>query len=201
MGLGLFNWGADGLPLDTPLVVLVALGNAVGPWLAVAFLAGSLDRDAHGGAVAGGTALGTAVLTYYVAGLLGWPGVPAELGQLIAAWLIVATFGGPLLGAAGAAWAGGGRYRALGVAILAGGLLAEAAYRFIEVEGWPGIDRARTSLQVATVDTVVAALLPFTLVDRGRRASAYLGSAVVGLAGLILFAGVIVAIRAVVFGG
>jgi hypothetical protein len=195
IALGMFSWGADGLPS-----VLGALGNAVGPWLAVAFTAGALQPGLGRGAAAGAIGLLTAVVVYYAAGLLSWPGVPQELVSIVVAWLAVAAAAGPLLGAAGAVWAAGTRWAPIALGILAGGLGAEAAYRFIEVEGWTGIDFGRTSLQVWAVDVVAAALLPIVLLDRGRRARAYLATLGATAVGLVLIAAARAAIRAVVFG-
>jgi hypothetical protein len=178
------------LPIDTPLIVLVALGNATGPWVAVAFAAGAVAGSPRPGAVAGAIALGIGVGTYYVAALLTWPGgMPSSLGLLVPVWLVVAGATGSVVGATGGLWASGGRYRAVGPMTLGGALLAEATYRFILVEGWTGIDLSRTALQVALVDLVAAVLVPVVLLERNRWPVAYLGSAGVAVVGALLLAG------------
>jgi hypothetical protein len=190
VAVGFFSSRADMLPIDTPLVVLVALGNAIGPWVAVAFAAGAVAGRPRAGAVGGAIALGIGVGTYYVAALLTWPGgMPSSLGLLVPAWLVLAGATGSLVGATGGLWASGGRYRVVGPMILGGALFAEATYRFILVEGWTGIDLARTALQVALVDLVAAVLVPIVLLERSRWPVAYLGSAGVAVVGALLLAG------------
>jgi hypothetical protein len=62
--LGILSAWFDSLPVDTPLIVLVAMANAVGPWLAVAFLVGTQMGDSRRGALAGLLALAVAVPAY-----------------------------------------------------------------------------------------------------------------------------------------
>jgi hypothetical protein len=196
--LGVGSMFADSLPIDTPLIVLVALGNAAGPWLAVAFVAGALQRDVRVGAAAGLLSLAVAVGAYYVSYVIRWgERMPdPELPALV--WLAVAAVAGPLLGAAGGAWAAADRrHRIAGVAVLAGALLAEAVYRFVELEAWDGIDVARTSMQVALVDGLAALLLPLLLLDRDRRRMGYVATAFVGLGGVAVISGVVTMVRAV----
>src|SRR5215210_1567722 len=191
IAVGVFSSRADMLPIDTPLIVLVALGNATGPWVTVAFAAGAVTGRPRAGAVGGAVALGIGVGAYYLAGLLTWPGgIPSSLGLLVPVWLVVAVATGSLVGATGGLWASGGRYRMLGPMTLGGALLAEATYRFILVEGWTGIDLARTALQVALVDLVAALLVPVVLLERKRWPVAFLGSAVIAAVGAFLLTGV-----------
>jgi hypothetical protein len=190
VAVGAFSSRADFLPIDTPLIVLAAMGNATGPWVAAAFAAGAAACRPRAGAVGGAIALGIGVGTYYVAALLTWPaGPPSSLGLLVPAWLTVAVASGSVVGASGGLWASGGRYRMVGPIILGGALLAEATYRFILVEAWTGIDLSRTALQVALVDLVAALLVPVILLERNRWPVAYLGSAVVAAIGALLLAG------------
>jgi hypothetical protein len=178
------------LPIDTPLIVLVALGNATGPWVTVAYAAGAVAGRPRAGATSGAIALGIGVGTYYLAAILTWPGgMPSSLSLLVPVWLLVAVVTGSLVGATGGLWASGGRYRMFGPMILAGALLAEAAYRFILVEGWTGIDLSRTALQVALVDLVAALLVPVLLLERSQRLVTYLGSAGIAVIGALLLAG------------
>ena len=199
IALGLFSSRADWLPPDTILHVVVALGNAIGPWVVVGFTAGAIQGQLRRGAVGGVLALAAGVATYYVAGVLSWPGGPASLGPLVVVWLAAALIAGLGLGAAGGAWAEGGRSRTMGPMVLAGSLLAEAAYRFVEVEGWTGIDITRTQIQILAFDLLVAALVPVLLLERARRPLAYLGSIGVGAAGLLLIVGVESLLRVVAY--
>ena len=198
--MGLFSSRADLLPADTLLHVVVVMGNAVGPWVAVAFAAGALQGEPRRGAMGGAIALCAGVATYYGAALVTWGDrAPAFIPQLAAVWLGVAAASGVVVGGAGGGWAANGRYRSLGPIILAGALLAEAAYRFVQVEGWRGVDMTRTGFQIAAIDTVLALLVPLALLERGRRRMAYLGSVAVGAAGFLVLAAVDSLIRAVLF--
>jgi hypothetical protein len=195
VALGLFSLFGDGLPVDTPMIVLVALANAASPWLVTAFAAGALAQGVQRGAIAGALALSVAVATYY--GGLAIRGVaPDDLGIVSLAWIAVAVVAGPAFGAAGGAWRSSRSPVAVG--ILAGALLAEAAYRFIELEAWDGIDVTRTSMQVAIVNLVAAALAPALLLPRERWGIAYgltLALAPIGLALVALVTWAVQAVR------
>jgi hypothetical protein len=169
IALGAFSLVGDLLPADTPLVVLVAMANAIGPWVAVAFVAGAIGGSPRGGAIAGSLALAAGVLTYYMGVLVVWGAVLAEPGRATVAWGAVAFVTGATVGAAGGAWSDAGhRWRAPAVGALVGLLLAEGAARFIEVEGWTGLDFGRTALQVWAVDSAAAILAPLLLLRRQR---------------------------------
>lgn len=200
LGVGLFSSRADLLPADTVLHVVVVMGNAVGPWVVVGFAAGAIQGALLRGAAGGVVALCVGVATYYGAAVLTWGDrAPAFLPALAALWLVVAAASGAIVGAAGGGWAAGGRYRLLGPIVLGGALLAEAAYQFVQVEGWRGIDVARTGVQIAAIDAAVAFLVPVVLLERGRRLRAWLGSAAVGAAGFVVLAAVESLIRTVLF--
>jgi hypothetical protein len=202
MALGVMSAWFDSLPIDTPLIVLVAMANAVGPWLVAAFLAGSRLRDHRHGALAGVIALAVAVMAYYLGIRLIYGDRLPESALLTAGvWLVAAALAGPAFGAAGSLWAGGvDRWRVAGVAILAGGLLAEAAYRFISLEAWDGIDLARASMQVAVVDADVAVALPLVLLHRRQWPRAYVTSLGLGIVGLGALTAALLAIQLVLFG-
>jgi len=200
LGIGLFSSRADLLPPDTLLHVIVVMGNAVGPWVAVGFAAGAIQRDVRRGTAGGAIALCIGVATYYGAAVLTWGDrAPAFLPALAGLWLVVAAVAGGGVGAAGGAWASKGRYRSIGPIVLAGALLAEALWQFVQVEGWHGLDIGRTGVQIAGVDLLGAALVPLVLLGRGRRAAAYLGSVAVGVVGFLVLAGVESVIRALLF--
>ncbi len=80
---------------------------------------------------------------------------------------------GPLLGAAGGAWARPRRpFDRIGaVALLAGTLAAEAILRLIQVEAWTGLDLARTDIQVGLIELAAAAVLPAVLLSPRRAAA------------------------------
>jgi hypothetical protein len=200
LGIGLFSSRADVLPADTVLHVVVVMGNAVGPWVVVGFAAGAIQARPRSGAVGGAVALCVGVATYYGAALLTWGDrAPAELPALALVWLAVAAASGAAVGAAGGGWSASGRHWLLGPIILAGALLAEATYQFVQVEGWLGIDVARTGVQIAAIDAVAALLVPIVLLARGRRLPAYVSSAVVGAAGFLVLAMVESLIRTFLF--
>jgi hypothetical protein len=198
VGLGLFSSRADLLPADTLLHVVVVMGNAVGPWVAVGFAAGAVQGEPRRGAFGGALALCVGVTTYYAAALLTWGDrAPTFLPTLAIVWLAVAAISGSIVGAAGGGWTSGGRYRVLGPIVLAGALLAEAAYQFVQVEGWRGIDVARTGVQIAAIDTSAALFVPVVLLERARRLQAYLGSAAIGAIGFLVLLAVESLIRTV----
>lgn len=198
-GVGIFSSRADLLPADTWLHVVVVMGNAIGPWVAVGFAAGAIQGEPRRGAVGGAISLCAGVATYYGAALLTWGDrAPTFLPQLALLWLVVAGASGGAVGAAGGGWANRG-HRSAGPIVLGGALLAEAAYQFLQVEGWKGVDVARAGFQIAAIDTVVALLVPFVLLERGRRPAAYLGSVALGAVGCLALAAVESMIRTVVF--
>jgi hypothetical protein len=183
IGLGTFSVVGDTVPF------LAAPANAVGPWIVVAFAAGVVARRPRPGAVAGAIVLVLAVVTYYVGARIVWGDAFADPLRATAVWGVVAVLVGAPLGLAGGAWAGGeARWRVPSVALLSGLLLAEAITRFVEVEGWTGIDFGRTALQVWAYDTIAALLAPLVLLERGRWAAAYAASAVVAILGAVALA-------------
>ena len=173
VALGIFSVVGDGLPADSPLIVLVALANSFGPWIVVAFVAGAFAGASRPGALAGAATLLIGVLTYYV----GYRVVRGDvISDLVRATLVVVRTCRGRGGRAGrCGWDLGGRRRALARrqrALLSGLLLAEALARFVEVEGWTGIDLARTALQVAAVDLATALIVPSVILEPSD-ASAY----------------------------
>ena len=200
--LGVLSAWFDSLPVDTPLIVLVAMANAVGPWLVAAFAAGSVAGRRSSGALAGAVALIVGVVAYYV-GLRAIYGDRLPPDALLAGglWVAAAIGAGIVLGGAGGIWAAGGRRAYIGAAILAGGLIAEAAYRLIAVEAWDGVDLARTSVQVAIVDLVGALLAIMALVERRSRPAAFAWSAGLAVGGLALLSASLFVMDVIRFGG
>lgn len=198
LALGLFSSIGDSLPIENPLIVLVAMANAAGPWLVAAFFAGAIQGHARRGALAGFLTLGIAVGIYYLYMILVWGQQVSDVPARAAiAWIGVAAAFGPLLGGVGGGWAARiPRYRVWGPAILSGGLLAEAAHRFIELEAWQGIDIARTSMQVAMVDATAAVILLLVLVNRDRLLTGFAAAVGVAVAGLAAITVIEVLVRA-----
>jgi hypothetical protein len=87
------------------------------------------------------------------------------------------------------------------VALLSGLLLAEAIARFVEVDGWTGVDLGRTALQVWAYDTIAALLAPVLLLEPGRRVGAYAASVAIGIVGATVLAVVMPLIRSSAAGG
>jgi hypothetical protein len=163
IGIGLGAFSAIG---DT-IAVLAAPANAVGPWIVAAYVTGILAGHPRSGAGAGAAVLVLGIVTYYAGVRLIWGEGFVDPVRAAAVWGIVALVAGAPLGLAGGAWAGGdARWRVPSVALLSGLLLAEAMTRFVEVEGWTGIDLGRTALQVWASDTIAALVAPLILLER-----------------------------------
>jgi hypothetical protein len=197
IALGLFSALGDRLPADTPLHVLVALANAAGPWLAVAFTVGAVARRPWAGAVAAAASLVVAIIVYYLGIYVAGNSV-GDLARVAGVWLAAAFMVGPALGACGAIWVGHRRWRVAAGAALPGVLLAEACQRLIQVEAWTGLDLTRTDIQVGIIETAAGLLLPLLLLRRGERVTGYAISVAVGIVGFGCLWGATALIRAVV---
>lgn len=196
LALGLFSGLGDWAPADTILHVVVALANAAGPWLITAFVVGALAGAPLAGAITASAALVAAVAVYYLT-IYAVGYTVADLPRFASVWLAVSVVVGPLLGAAGGAWARPRRpFDRIGaVALLAGTLAAEAILRLIQVEAWTGLDLARTDVQVGLIELAAAGVLPILLLSRGERLRGYLGAAVATAGATILTAGALEGIR------
>jgi Family of unknown function (DUF6518) len=192
--LGAAAWLSD--ELGYPLGLLLP-ANAIGVWLAVAFALGGSARTIPTGALRGLIGLLSAVAAYYL--------LFATLGEgfrVIAAphaatiWGVVALVAGPVMGGAGAVWRyGAGWPRAIGVALLAGALLAEAV-----VFGGPRLARVDQLANdpgalLYLAEFVIALVLPFALLHAGERLRGYLATAALGLVGAVAIGPVLTAIR------
>lgn len=196
LALGLFSGLGDRLPPDTILHVVVALANAAGPWLVTAFVVGALAGAPLAGALTATAALAAAVSVYYLSIYLAGNEV-ADVARSAGVWLAVSVVVGPLLGAAGGAWARPrGAFDRIGaVALLAGTLAAEAILRLIQVEAWTGLDLARTDIQVGLIELAAAAVLPAVLLSPGDRLRGYLGAAIATAGATVLTAVALAGIR------
>ena len=196
LALGLFSGLGDWVPADTVLHVVVALANAAGPWLVTAFVVGALAGAPLAGAITASAALVAALAVYYLTiYAIGY--TVADLTRSAGVWLAVAVVVGPLLGAAGGAWARPRRpFDRIGaVALLAGALAAEAILRLIQVQAWTGLDLARTDVQVGLIELAAAVVLPAVLLAPGERLRGYLGTAIVTVGAAFLIAGALAVIR------
>jgi hypothetical protein len=121
MGLGLASLALEHAP--APVSPVSALG---GPWLVVAFVAGSLFPRPMQGLVSGIATLIMAMGGYYLAKLaVGSPLNPPEYDDPMF-WLATGVVGGSLFGVGGALWASGSfRVRVAMAAMLSGTVLAE----------------------------------------------------------------------------
>ncbi|MCI2237905.1 DUF6518 family protein [Paenibacillus sp. TRM 82003] len=120
-------WGAATSGLQTVLPgSLAGLANAVGPWVAPAFLVGAWSRRWWVAALAGVLVCFGEVAGYYaISALRGFGVNPA----MVVLWAVSGVVGGPVLGVAGWCWrrVGSLRWAALGAALLGGVFLAEGA--------------------------------------------------------------------------
>ncbi|WP_432544099.1 DUF6518 family protein [Kineococcus sp. SYSU DK002] len=123
-------WGAATSGLQTVLPwPFAGLANAVGPWVAPAFLVGAWSRRAGVAVLAGVLVCSGEVAGYYATSALRGFGVnPAT----VALWAGTGLLGGPVLGLAGWWWrrAASRRVAALGAALLGGVFLAEGAVTY-----------------------------------------------------------------------
>ncbi|TNM69661.1 hypothetical protein FHN55_02625 [Streptomyces sp. NP160] len=137
VGVGL-AWGAATSGLQTVLPwPFAGLANAVGPWVAPAFVVGALGRRPWAAALAGVLVCFGEVAGYYVTSDLRGFGVNPFWVVL---WAGTGVLGGPVLGLAGWAWrrAASLRLAALGAALLGGVFLAEGAVTYAYYLGYVG---------------------------------------------------------------
>ncbi|WP_129338125.1 DUF6518 family protein [Cellulomonas endophytica] len=123
-------WGAATSGLQTVLPrPFAGLANAVGPWVAPAFLVGAWSRRPWTAVLAGVlVCLGEVAGYYALSALRGFGVNPAT----VAMWAATGLLGGPVLGAAGWCWRRPRSLRvaALGPALLGGVFLAEGAVTY-----------------------------------------------------------------------
>jgi hypothetical protein len=165
VGLGALAWLADQLPY--PWGALIP-ANAIGAWLAVAFLLGASAKTVPTGALRGLIGLLTGVAAYYA--LISIFAVGFRLigaSHAATTWGAVALVAGPLFGAAGGGWRHwDGNRRALAVGLLAASLIAEGL----------AFGRLRTGDAVAIfylVEIAIGLLLPVLLLRPRERLAGY----------------------------
>ncbi|NAZ75487.1 hypothetical protein GTQ99_08640 [Kineococcus sp. T13] len=123
-------WGAATSGLQTVLPwPFAGLANAVGPWVAPAFLLGACSRRPWSAVLAGVLVCFGEVAGYYATSALRGFGVNPVM---VATWAATGVLGGPVLGVAGWWWrrARSLRLAALGAALLGGVFLAEGALTY-----------------------------------------------------------------------
>jgi hypothetical protein len=84
--------------------------------------------------------------------------------------------------------------------MLAGGFLADAAFRLMSIAPFDGVDPWATTIQVLVVDVQVAAAMPAALLMRGSRTVGYLASVALAAGGVAALKVVEVAHRAMIGG-
>lgn len=123
-------WGAATSGLQTVLPwPLAGLANAVGPWVAPAFLVGAWSRGPRTAVLAGVLVCFGEVAGYYATSALRGFGVnPAT----VLVWAATSVLGGPVLAVAGWCWRRARSLRAatLGAALLGGVFLAEGVVSY-----------------------------------------------------------------------
>ena len=198
--LGALSVVGDFTTDDGPQILLNALANAMGPWVVVAFVAGVAAGRPARGIASGVIALAVAVVTYYLGAVVFWGDRVPDLRLTILVWLAAGLAAGSILGGAGGTWAGADRrWRPLAVALLSGGLLAEAAYYANDLANCNCLDATRPALYVVLINVAVAVIAPIILVTTGSRMRTYAyaaGLAVGGYAAIVL---VFAAVRASFF--
>ena len=172
--LGAAAWLSDQLAWPYSLLLPA---NAIGAWLAVAFVLGGSARTIPTGALRGLIGLLSAVAAYYLLFAVLGEGFRAQ-GATHAAtiWGVVALVAGPVMGGAGAIWRyGTGWPRAIGVAVLAAALIGEAI-----VFGGGRIAQLDPSSDPGSilyfVELVVGLALPLVLLRSDERIRGYVAT-------------------------
>jgi hypothetical protein len=194
--LGAAAWFSD--QLGYPLGLLIP-ANAIGVWLAVAFVLGGSARTLPTGALRGLLGLMTAVVVYYVLIAVSGEGVRA-IGASHAAtvWGAVALIAGPLMGGAGAVWRHGvGWPRAIGVAVLAAALVGEGV-----VFGGPRLVRVDQLIHdpgafLYLAEIAIGLALPFVLLRSGERLRGYVATAVLAVVAALAIGPVTTLVRGI----
>ena len=186
VALGIFSLLADGI-LPGRLVTL--LGSIAAPWALAAFVVGYRATSPKQGALAGAVALVVGVATYYA----GAGARDHAVGELNVVWTVVALVAGPVVGACGAAISTRREHPPLVAVILPGAMLvAEGLFLLYSRRVWRtnfGAEPYRlVDVGLAVALVVGGVVLAWVFVkERGRRSSALLGVAAVGVVGAFGF--------------
>jgi hypothetical protein len=194
--LGGAAWLSDQLAWPYSLLIPA---NAIGVWLAVAFVLGGSARTLPTGALRGLIGLLAAVVVYYLLTAAFGEGIRA-IGASHAAtvWGAVAIIAGPILGGAGAAWRHGtGWPRAIGVAVLAAALVGEGVVfggpRLLHVEQLGQDPGAFLFL----AESIIGLVLPFVLLRSGERLRGYIATAGLSLVAALAIGPVTALVRGI----
>jgi Family of unknown function (DUF6518) len=157
------------------------VGNAISPWLLVAFLLGSRMPDARWAVAAGVVALLLAVVGFYATTTLRF-GIGGGTSSLLF-WGTGALVGGTVFGLAGYAWwtSPVHRRRALALGLLAAVFIGEALYHWLTL-GEPTVGAA-----FAVVGAAIPAILGQSRDDRLGGYVAILPALALGALGYVMF--------------
>jgi Family of unknown function (DUF6518) len=192
--LGAAAWLSD--ELGYPLGLLLP-ANAIGVWLAVAFVLGGSARTIPTGALRGLIGLLSAVAAYYLLFAVLGEGFRATGAPHAATiWGVVALVAGPIMGGAGAVWRyGTGWPRAIGVAVLAAALLGEAVVfgspRFLRFDQL--VDDPGAFLYIA--ELLIGLVLPYVLLPHGERLRGYAATIALAVIAAVVIGPVTTVIR------
>ena len=185
IALGVFSILADGI---LPGRLFTLLGNIAAPWALGAFVVGFRATSPRQGAVAGALALVVGVATYYAGvALRGY-----VLGELNVVWTVVALVAGPIIGACGGGISSRREHPPLLAVVLPAAMfVAEGIFLLYDRKVWRTNFGAETyrliDVGVALALVVGGFVLAWVFAERGRRAPALLGVAVVGVIGAFGF--------------
>ncbi len=156
---GVFCWWGD----DSSWTLIRGAANTAGPWLVIAFWAGSQSRRWPESAALGVLSLLAAVLGYYGAiEALDPIEAPYRISMDAGvSWAVVAIPAGALAGAAGSAWRAGGWLGTIAVGLLAGALFGEGLL-LLRDTSWSDI----AYLAVPVAEITAAFALVVALLDR-----------------------------------
>jgi hypothetical protein len=182
--LGIIAWWTD--QLGFPWTAYIP-ANAIGAWIAVAFVLGASARTIPTGALRGLIGLLSAVAAYYLlTGLLGEGFRAIGASHAATVWGAVALIAGPLMGLAGATWRHGhGRPRAIAVGLLAAALIAEGLV--FGAGRWEHPDQLihDPGAFILPAEAALGLVLPWVLLRRGERRAGYLAVVVLGVVAVV----------------
>jgi hypothetical protein len=157
------------------------LGNAISPWLLVAFLLGSRMPDARWAVAAGVVALLTAVIGFYATTTIRF-GIGGGTSSLIF-WGVGALAGGTVFGLAGFTWGTSPvhRRRALALGLLAAVFIGEGLYH------WQTLAEPTVAAAFAVIGLAIPAVLGRSRNDRLGGYVAIVPALALGALGFVTF--------------
>lgn len=185
IAIGVLSILADGI---LPGRLFTLLGNIAAPWAVAAFVVGYRATSPRQGALAGAFALVVGVATYYAGAAVRG----SVVGELNVVWTVVALVAGPVIGACGAAISTRREHPPLVAVVLPGAMLvAEGLFLVYDRRFWRTNFAAETyrliDVGVAFALVLGGFVLAWVFVERGRRRTAVLGVAGVGVIGAFAF--------------